>query len=112
VEERFVINAKIAPDPEADVRRSEPRIDVQAAVPLRELGHAAVDARLVNISSRGFMAETEALIEPGSRVWLTLPGLPRANARVVWARSGRIGGEFAEPIDPLEVFQAIGRATA
>jgi hypothetical protein len=106
-----VVHAKILADPDEDVRRREPRIELQAAVPLRELGHPAVDARLLNISSRGFAVETDALIEPGSRVWLTLPGLPRANARVVWARSGRIGAEFAEAIDPLEVFQAIGRAT-
>jgi hypothetical protein len=112
VEGRDVINAKLAPDPSAELRRREARVEIQAAVPLRELGHPAVDARLVNLSSHGFMAETDALIEPGSRVWLTLPGLTRANARVVWCRSGRIGGEFAEPIDPLEVFQAVGRATA
>lgn len=111
VEERFVINAKIAADPNGDARRREPRIELAAAVPLRELGHPAVDARLLNISSHGFMAETDALIEPGSRVWLTLPGLSRANALVLWARNGRIGGEFAEPVDPLEVFQAVGRAT-
>jgi hypothetical protein len=107
-----VIHAKIAADPGSDARRREARLDVNAAVPLRELGHPAVDARLVNISSHGFMVETDALIEPGSRVWLTIPGLSRANARVVWARNGRIGGEFAQPVDPLEVFQAIGRATA
>lgn len=105
-----MINARIAQDRTSDARRSEARIEIDAAVPLRELGHPAVDARLINVSSRGFMVETDALIEPGSRVWLTLPGLARANARVVWARSGRVGGEFAEPIDPLEVFQAIGRS--
>lgn len=107
-----MIQAKIAHDQDAEARRREPRVELNAAVPLRELGHPAVDARLVNISSHGFMAETDALIEPGSRVWLTLPGLARANARVVWARSGRIGGEFTEPVDPLEIFQAIGRASA
>lgn len=106
-----MINAKIAADPDEDLRRREPRIEVAAAVPLRELGQPAVDARLLNISSHGFMAETDALIEPGSRVWLTIPGLNRANALVVWARNGRIGGEFAEPVDPLEVFQAIGRVS-
>lgn len=106
-----MIHAKFAHDPDAEIRRRETRVEIEAAVPLRELGHPAVDAKLLNISSHGFMAETDALIEPGSRVWLTLPGLSRANARVVWSRNGRIGGEFAEPIDPLEVFQAIGRAT-
>jgi hypothetical protein len=104
-----VINAKIAADKEPEPRRREPRLEIEAEVPLRELGREAVDARLINLSSRGFMAETEALIEPGSRVWLTLPGVARANALVLWTKSGRIGGEFANPIDPLKVFQALGK---
>ena len=58
------------------------------------------------------MAETDALIHPGSRIWLAIPGPGRVNALVVWARSGRIGGEFAHPIDPLSVFEALGRAGA
>jgi hypothetical protein len=35
--------------------------------------------------------------------------MARANALVVWTNSGRIGGEFADPIDPLKVFQALGK---
>ncbi len=104
-----MINAKISADSGGEARRAEPRLAIEAEVPLRELGHESVDARLINLSSRGFMAETEALIEPGSRVWLKLPGMSRANALVVWTNSGRIGGEFASPIDPLKVFQALGK---
>lgn len=106
-----MINVNIIADHEADTRR-EPRVPVSAAVPFRELGQSPAKARLVNLSSRGFMAETEALISPGARGWLTLPGQPRVNARVVWARDGRVGGEFAEAIDPLRVFQALGEAAA
>ncbi len=105
-----MMNVMIAADPGAEPRRSEGRVPVSAAIAMRELGQAAAQARLVNLSSRGFMAETEALISPGVRVWLTLPGQARVNARVVWARDGRIGGEFAEAIDPLRVFQAVGEA--
>ena len=105
-----MIHAQISIDTTSDWRRSEPRVPIDAAVPLRQLGQTAVDARLVNISSRGFMAETLALIEAGSRIWLTLPGPGRVNALVLWSRSGRIGGEFAQPIDPLSVFEALGNA--
>ena len=104
-----MITAKIAPDLDTDPRRRERRLEVSAEVPLRELGATSVDARLVNISSNGFMAETNADIEAGSRVWLTLPGLKRVNALVVWTNNGRLGGQFAEPIDPLKVFQALGK---
>lgn len=107
----MVIHASIVPDsdPAAEPRRRDPRIEAPADVALRPLGATAVDARLLNISSLGFMAETEALIEPGVRVWISLPGIPRANALVIWAKDGRLGAEFAEPIDPLVVLQTIGQ---
>jgi hypothetical protein len=107
-----MMQVDISADQGADPRRSEPRLPVSTAVPLRELGQEAVSARLVNLSSRGFMAETEALISPGARIWLTLPGPSRVNALVIWARDGRVGGEFAQSIDPLQVFDAVGRRSA
>ncbi len=107
-----MIHAQITIDTNIDPRRREPRAPVDADIPLRQLGQTAVDARLINISSRGFMAETKELIGAGSRIWLTLPGPGRVNALVIWARNGRIGGEFAQPIDPLSVFQALGEANA
>jgi hypothetical protein len=105
---RVMLHAAIAPDIEVEPRRRAPRAPLAAEIPLRELGTTAVEAKLINISSFGFMAETEADIAAGSRVWLTLPGASRVNALVVWARGGRLGGEFSEPIDPLLVFTALG----
>ena len=104
-----MMHAKIPIDSEVEPRRREPRMDIAAEVPLRPLGQTAVEARLLNISSRGFMAETAAHIVPGSRIWLTLPAAGRVNALVIWAKSGRIGGELAEAIDPLAVFEAVAR---
>ena len=104
-----MITARIMPDPDCDSRRA-PRVAISAEIPLRQLGATAVDARLINLSSLGFMAETDAAIQPRTRVWLTLPGIARVNALVIWAKDGRIGGEFAAPIDPLRVFQALGES--
>ncbi len=112
VETGSVIHAQITIDTTTEPRRSEPRVEVEADIPLRQLGQTSVDARLINISSRGFMVETNGLIMPGSRIWLTLPGSGRVNALVIWSRGGRIGGEFAQPIDPLSVLEAIGHAQA
>ena len=103
-----MLHQKISADAGVEPRRRELRIGISAAISLRQLGHTAVAARFVNISSRGFMVETKAIIVAGSRIWLTLPGVGRVNALVVWARDGRLGGEFAEPVDPLEVLQAAG----
>jgi hypothetical protein len=105
-----MLHSKIVLDAEVEPRRREPRTWIAAEISLRQLGQTAVEARLINISSRGFMVETEALIVKGSRVWLTLPGAGRVNALVIWARDGRIGGEFAETIDPLAVIHTAGEA--
>ena len=107
---RMIVNAKITADLGRAERRSEPRIDASTDVGLHALGHDPVDARLLNISSRGFMAECEVPIEKGSRIWLTIVGVPRLHARVTWSIGGRFGGEFARAIDPLAVLQAIGSA--
>lgn len=110
----MLIHARITPDLEGDEpRRGEARIGVGADVSLRKFGSTAVDARLLNISHRGFMAESDAEIPAGDRVWLTIAGLSRINAFVVWSKGSRFGGEFAEPIDPLQVIEAAGgRVTA
>jgi hypothetical protein len=104
-----MLHARITVDSEVEPRRREPRTDVEAEVALRPLGRTSVEARLVNLSSRGFMVETRAVVEPGARIWLTLPAAGRVNALVLWARNGRLGGEFAEAIDPLAVIEAVGR---
>jgi len=107
-----VIDAKIALEAVTDEpRRRESRSSVCADVPLRQHGQTSVEARLVNVSSHGFMVETAAAIEPGSRVWLTLPGAGRVTGVVIWAKQGRIGGEFAQPVDPLAVLHSVGEAT-
>lgn len=104
-----MFHASITPA-KSDTRRREPRAGLAADVALRAFGATAVDARLLNISSHGFMAETDAEIEADTRVWVTLPGGTRANALVIWARGARLGGEFLAPIDPLAVITAAGRA--
>jgi PilZ domain len=90
------IKARIAED-END-RRRLPRLPVELEAKMRELGASGVEARVVNISERGFMAVADARFEVGSRVWLILPGRERANAVVKWTAGDKLGAEFAEPI--------------
>jgi len=91
-----MIKARIAED-HSD-RRRHPRVPVDVEAKMRELGATGVEARVLNISEQGFMAETEANFEVGTRVWLMLPGRERANAVVKWTAGDRLGAEFAEPI--------------
>lgn len=90
------IKARIAED--QDERRRAPRVPVELEAKMRELGASGVEAKVLNISERGFMAESEGRFEVGTRVWLILPGRERANAVVKWTAGDKIGAEFAEPI--------------
>ena len=82
---------------EADRRRAE-RLPIEIEATVRELGANGIEARLLNISERGFMAQSDGRFEVGSRVWLMLPGRGRANAVVKWTAGDKLGAEFAEPI--------------
>jgi PilZ domain-containing protein len=97
------IKARIAED--QDERRRASRLPVELDAKMRELGASGVEAKVLNISQRGFMAEANGRFEVGSRVWLIVPGRERANAVVKWATADKIGAEFAEPID-LEGWKA------
>jgi hypothetical protein len=90
------IKARIAED-QSDRRRAT-RLPVELEAKMRELGASGVEAKVVNISERGFMAISDARFEVGSRVWLMLPGRERANAVIKWTAGDKIGAEFADPI--------------
>lgn len=93
------IKARIAGAPSASERRRATRLPVEIEARVRELGNEGVEARVLNISATGFMAETDGQFEVGTRVWLMLPNRERANALVKWIAGNKIGGEFAEPVE-------------
>jgi hypothetical protein len=96
------IKARIA-EHESDDRRRLPRRPISLEGTMRELGANGVEAKVLNISERGFMAVSEAHFEVGSRVWLMLPGRDRANAVVKWIAGDKLGAEFAAPISLEEL---------
>jgi len=96
------ISARIAED-QSDERRRASRVPVELEGTMRELGASGVDARVLNISERGFMAIAEGRFEVGSRVWLMLPGRERANAVVKWTAGDKIGAEFAQPVSVEDI---------
>jgi hypothetical protein len=93
-----MIKARMGESDDPRDRRQSPRIKVELDVTVRELGASGVEARVLNISEHGFMAEADGRFEVGSRVWLMLPGRERANAIVKWTAGDRLGAQFAEPI--------------
>ena len=93
-----MIKARIADAGDPSDRRRSSRHSVEVEARMRELGETGIDARIINISESGFMAESDGSFEVGSRVWLMLPGRERANAVVKWTAGDKLGAEFAEPI--------------
>jgi len=96
-----VIRARIGETAGPEERRKASRFTVEIDARVRELGASGVEARVLNISESGFMAETDGEFEIGARVWLMLPGRDRANAVVKWVAGDKIGAEFEKPL-PLE----------
>ena len=92
-----MIKARIAEDDPSD-RRQGPRYPLDVEGKVRELGTEGNEARILNISEKGFMAESTGEFEVGSRLWLILAGRDRASAIVRWTAGHRLGAEFAEPI--------------
>jgi hypothetical protein len=92
-----MIKARIAEADPTD-RRQGPRYPIDVEGKVRELGAEGAEARILNISEKGFMAESAGDFEVGSRIWLILPNRERASAVVRWTAGSRLGAEFAEPI--------------
>jgi hypothetical protein len=86
-------------------RRRAGRTPIELEATMRELGTSGVDATILNVSERGFLAVSDGRFDVGARVWLILPGgRERANAVVKWIAGDRIGAEFAEPVS-LDAFR-------
>ena len=92
------IKARIANAEDPTDRRRSTRHPVEMEARVRELGSEGSEARVVNLSDTGFMAESTGDFDVGSRVWLILPGRDRASAIVRWTAGGRLGAEFSEPV--------------
>jgi len=92
------IKARISEAKDPRDRRSTSRFALELGARMRELGNEGCEARVINISETGFMAESDGEFEVGSRIWLILSGRERANALVRWVAGNKIGAEFAEPI--------------
>lgn len=92
-----MIRARIGEAADSTERRRMSRFPVELQARVRELGANGVEARVLNISKQGFMAETDGDFGVGTRIWLMLPGQNRANATVKWVAGDRIGAEFTTP---------------
>jgi hypothetical protein len=58
----------------------------------------AVEIKVRNVSSAGFMAECAEPVRIGSYVSLDVPGIGPVEAQVRWQIGARMGGMFLDPI--------------
>ena len=93
-----MIKARIEEARDSGDRRRTSRRPIELDARVRELGTEGFEARVLNISETGFMAEADGEFDVGTRIWLILPGRERANALVRWTAGRKLGAEFAEPI--------------
>ena len=86
-----------------DPRRSDrPLIELAAIVGHPRTGRRFT-AEVVEISCEGCRLLTPEPVECGDQVLVSVPGLARWPARVVWARTGAAGVEFHRPLSPSAV---------
>jgi hypothetical protein len=74
------------------------RIRVQFSTRMRLRDGRETEAEVRNISRRGFMADCEEEIAPGTDLLLHLPGIGWVLAGVKWSRGVRIGCKFPDAI--------------
>ena len=58
----------------------------------------AVEVKVENLSSAGFMAECAAPVRIGSYVTLDVPGIGPVQAQVRWQIGLKMGGMFLDPV--------------
>ena len=76
-------------------RRTE-RLPLDESAELRH--RFAVEVKVRDLSTRGFMAECDEWVEIGSTVSLDIPGIGAVQAQVRWQIGSRMGGMFLDPI--------------
>jgi hypothetical protein len=76
-------------------RRSD-RVPVDDSTQLRH--RYAIEIKIRDVSTRGFMAECGESVEIGSKVSLDVPGIGAVQAQVRWQIGSRMGGMFLDPI--------------
>ena len=99
--------AELSTSPPPKPRAAE-RVPVAFAAALRQRGASGVSVQIADLSTTGFRVATHLKLEPGTDVWLRLPGIEPCHARAVWSRGHFVGCEFLRPLHPA-VLQMIVR---
>lgn len=78
--------------------RRTPRTRVSGKAALRHQDDYAVEVRIRDVSSEGFMAQCPDPVRIGSYVSIEVAGVGPVRAQVRWQLGDRMGGQFVDPI--------------
>jgi hypothetical protein len=83
-----------------DGRREERRMVTLRNARFRTPGGSTDQATIDDLSTQGFRVRWQYSVEPGTRVWVTLPRLGSQAAIVRWNREFELGCQFETPLHP------------
>ena len=104
-------SAPAAEAPSSAKARSAERVEVSFGAALRQRGASGVSVQIADLSTNGFRVATHLQLEPGTDVWLRLPGLEPCHARAVWCREHHVGCEFVRPLHPAVLQMVVRNAS-
>ena len=96
----------LAPD---QMPRRASRTHVEMGAGLRQRGANGVTALILDLSTHGFRASTHLDLQPGTDVWLKLPGLEPLHSKVAWSSAHFIGCAFQRPLHPAVLQMVVER---
>jgi hypothetical protein len=89
----------------ADERNAE-RYRLLLAASGEKPGNGLIDVTVHDLSTSGFLVETQAPLSVGSEILLDIPGAGSVAAEVAWNSGNFFGGQFAKPLSPAAVTAA------
>ena len=80
--------------------RSAPRVRLDIPASMRPSGSRGFAVIVRDLSLSGVACEALTAMSPGTRVWLTLPGLSELQAKIVWNDGTMVGCAFDTLLNP------------
>jgi hypothetical protein len=86
--------------------RSAPRMKIRIPASMRPSGFRGFSVVVKDLSLSGFSAEALTGMKPGTRLWISLPGLTPLEAEIAWNDGTMVGCAFSNLLN-LAVLESI-----
>ncbi len=106
------IAARLAIHSAAPDRRRKDRVSTRLPTLISTPGLLGIKATVVDISIEGFQLDVGAYLTPDTIIRLNLPRIGMVLCKVIWAKKGKIGGVFINPMSQQRLNAVLGSAGA